>query len=407
MYQNYSDRIPAPDDDGYVFAHAVDLCLKTGLASVTIREVAKRAGLSPSGLLYKYASRETFLESLFDWAIEQDREIWSARSDEMIGDILAAKDLVTLSMAIVSTQTFLTPALSSLLWELHLLAQKRSELRPVVSAWRTADLTFWNKAFTAMQLPPALVPAWASAVLSLQHVMLLSPNTEIGLCWIDDALQRLFERLFDQPVSRPGDSPWRQRAELAISMPSEGAEPTSATPGRILSSASEIILDQGCAALSHRAIAKQSGVSLSSTTHHFQSLDDIMLGAFSRIYSGARQRAEDIQKDLPTYSRAEFIERIFPSLSGSQKREQTAAFAMEDIMMTASRKPESRALATALFALTGSTTTQLLTRISDTDRTFDRLDGHVYRLTVSGLMTGHDGEALDQLTAPFLAAFIG
>lgn len=400
-----SRHLTQPDDD-HLFLTAAELNASNGLASVTIREVAKRTGISPSGLLYKYQNRETFLENLFRWAIQQDAQNWTIRNETLSSLTLTEAHLVSLSKAVVISNAQQNRVLVTMLWDLQLHAERHSALKPVVREWRELDTKFWVELFAVTSLPASLATSWASAMLMFQRLLILSPQTEIGLCWVDDAIQRLFDRLTDRPATRPGDSVWRKASETLFDLTGTPDENLAPTAQRILTSASEIIMTDGSAALSHRAIARDSGVSLSSMTHHFASLDDILIGAFSRIYDNARQRAESVRKDRPTYSRKDFIENILPSLSGPQKQEQTASIAMDDIMLTASRRKESQALAIALFALTGSTFTKLLSAITDSERQFDRLDGQVLRLTISGLMCGHDGEELDEFMHTLLTSYV-
>jgi DNA-binding transcriptional regulator YbjK len=51
---------------------------------------------------------------------------------------------------------------------------------------------------------------------------------------------------------------------------------------RIADAALAIVLEQGVAAVSHRAVADRAGVPLGSTTYHFKSLDDLLVTARTR-----------------------------------------------------------------------------------------------------------------------------
>lgn len=406
MYQASSDPDLKALDDDHLFVTAAELNASDGLSSVTIREVAKRAAISPSGLLYKYKNRETFLENLFRWAIRQDEQNWAQKTQTFSNLTVTEADLAPLSKAVVINNAQQNRVLITLLWDLQLHAERHVALKPLVREWRQLDIKFWTGLFAATGRPLPLATGWASAMLIFQRLLILSPNTETGLCWANDAIQRLYDRLSDRPATRPGDSIWRKASEHILDPADTPEENLAPTAQRILSSASELIMSNGSAALSHRAIARDSGVSLSSLTHHFASLDDILIGAFSRIYENARQRAESVHKNRPSYSRQEFIQKIVPNLSGPQKQEQTASIAMDDIILTASRRKESQPLAIALFAMTGSTLFKLLSAISDSERQFDRLDGQVLRLTISGLMCGHDGNELDELIETLLNSYV-
>ena len=62
---------------------------------------------------------------------------------------------------------------------------------------------------------------------------------------------------------------------------------------RIADAALAIVLEQGVAAVSHRAVAERAGVPLGSTTYHFESLDDLLVTAVERANE---QYAEDLRR---------------------------------------------------------------------------------------------------------------
>ncbi|MFI6999300.1 TetR/AcrR family transcriptional regulator [Nocardia sp. NPDC050175] len=50
----------------------------------------------------------------------------------------------------------------------------------------------------------------------------------------------------------------------------------------VITAAEEVITERGLAALTHRAVAEKSGVTLGSTTYYFKTLDDIVVAALQR-----------------------------------------------------------------------------------------------------------------------------
>lgn len=409
MYQTNFPKDATPEGDELLMQLAANLTAGHGLSGVTVREVSKQAGLSPSGFLYRFSSRDGFLQQLFEWASERDRIAWEERTRGLLLPGLQQEDLPGLTRAIISTHGLRQRQNVILMWELYLLSRQQPDLRPILISWRQHDQAFWKQCFETVGLPCDLAPGWAAAVLSLQRIPLLSGRLEICLGWIDDAIDRLFERLTNRSHSKSGDSTWRKSAELAFDPAPLSATTDDSTPQRIINAASEIILETGCASLSHRAIANRVGVSLSSTTHHFKSLEDILIHAFRKIYADARKRAEALPKSRPHYTGEQFYKEVMPSLTGMQRSEYTAAVAMEDIILTASRRPELQDMALALYALMGSTTTHLLNAITDAKSGFDRLDAHIYRLFLTGLMCGSteadlssDNEQLQRISAAFI-----
>ncbi|MGQ4450713.1 TetR/AcrR family transcriptional regulator [Streptomyces griseus] len=77
-----------------------------------------------------------------------------------------------------------------------------------------------------------------------------------------------------------------------------------ATRRVILEAAAELIVEQGAATLTHRAVAARAGVALGSTTRYFESIDDLretalrMLGDEVDLYLDRMERELATGKDL-------------------------------------------------------------------------------------------------------------
>ena len=73
------------------------------------------------------------------------------------------------------------------------------------------------------------------------------------------------------PATAPktADAPRRSRAEQR-----------EETRARILQAALDIIIDEGIRSVRNRAVARRAGVSLGSTTYHFESIEDLIISAF-------------------------------------------------------------------------------------------------------------------------------
>ena len=102
----------------------------------------------------------------------------------------------------------------------------------------------------------------------------------------------------------------------AASQPSRqvrgGVRPTSRGEGRrqaIIEAAAVIIREEGPSAVSHRAVARRAGCSLSATTYYFKGLDDLLYQAGLVNIAIWASRAERVA------DRVESLEQL-PSLSG-------------------------------------------------------------------------------------------
>lgn len=408
MYQSLTSEYTRRDGDEAIYAIALKMVDESGLSGLTAREISKRAGLSPSGFLYRYGSREAFLAEFASWLIKEDQKRWKAYASEL-SDAPTPDSLKSLAHAVVTDRIDAHREMLLSMWEFQLLASRSADFSPFLAAWRKHDVDFWSDMLPRFGLPSSLAAGWAGSLLGCMRIGLMSDKPLSGRIWMDDILTRLTERLFNTTPSRPGDSLARQDAETNLATPNAVQEKDGTTRSRIISAASNIIMEDGCAALSHRAIAKKTGISLSSTTHHFQTLNDILSAAFETIYAAAREQAQQLPRQNRTYTRTEFSRDILPNLAGPQQIGRTGAMAMDDIMLRAARDSANKSLAAGLIALSGSTTLGLLAGISDSEKTYDRLDSHIVRLCLNGVMCGADvseGGNFTPQVAEFLSAYL-
>lgn len=77
------------------------------------------------------------------------------------------------------------------------------------------------------------------------------------------------------------------------------------TKRQILAGALEVLATEGVSGTTHRAVAKAAGVSLSTTTYHFESLEDMLVQAFELI---ATDWSDKLETALGT-----FLERVTTS----------------------------------------------------------------------------------------------
>lgn len=96
------------------------------------------------------------------------------------------------------------------------------------------------------------------------------------------------------------------------------------TRARILQSVLEIIVEDGMRGVRHRAVAKQAGVSLGSTTYHFSSIEDLIISAFHHW------RAQKVMVVNPFYQ--DINQRLRPYAGGrvpASRRKDMAAWIFE------------------------------------------------------------------------------
>lgn len=399
--------MPFESDDG-IFEASKEIICRDGLSGLSLRSLSSRLNISASGLVYRFSSRDGLIGGLMDRFAGDMASIWVDRL-AVLPSSSSPADLPALSRAILLDQAMRHEAEIRALWECEIAGAGLASAQQAVSELRSHARSFWETCFTRMGMEAGLAPAWAGSMHTLERLLVVSGLSLEGRVWVDQAVARLYERLEGLSPSAPGDSVYRGMAEQGLEGFRDIEAEEGSTPSRIIVAACEQILSEGCAGLSHRSVAKRAGVSLSSTTHHFKTLNHILLAAFWRIYSDAVQKAEAAQIVDQSLSTEAFIDRVFPRLGGENCSGRSASDAMEDIILTASRKPGMQKIAIALFALMGGTSERILNWVNDTDTVFDRFDGHVFRLVLSGTKAASQLTGAGQIeeeTKAFLRAFL-
>lgn len=165
---------------------------------------------------------------------------------------------------------------------------------------------------------------------------------------------------------------------LGVAMGTEPLAPGKRDPAArrraIIQSATEIIVTQGPAALTHRAVAAHAGVALGSTTQYFSSIDELREAALSQL-------AEEIDTSLASIE--PFIASIHDDPSGAVSeilgylQDPRTVNADIALLSSATTDPNLRALA-----------------LRWTDRLIDMLSAHLDRDRAEAIAVYIDGATI-------------
>lgn len=392
-----------------LFTPAMTIMCREGLEGLSLRALAGDVGVSPSSLIYKFKSRDGLVFAVLDGVVAKAQAIWAGRTEDLPDVCLQKADFLALSQAVLVDQLVHHRCNVQVSWEFELKSALDPRMREQIWCVREAELSFWERCFQCAGLDLRLVPAWSGLIRMLERLLLVSDIALAQLVWAQRAILRLYERLFDKQIEHKGDCHWRLAAEQNQAGGFVVPKDVTGTPYKIIRAASEQILLDGCGSLSHRSIAARGKVSLSSMTHHFETLEEIMMTAFGSMYEDARLQAQAAPELERSYTKAAFIRDVLPKLSGRNQNGLAASVAQEDVILTASRRAHMRDVSIALFALMGATSSQIMQAIDDPSHPIDRFDAHVFRLVMAGMKVSEGGEiyALDNpAMAPFLEAFL-
>ena len=392
-------QVADTDRDSSTLDHALDLIVQSGLKGLSLRNLAQKAGISPSLLNYRFGSRDALAERTFEHACQRNTELWNRRREAFVREQMHPDDIPAIAYGVVMDTTVAGYREAIAAWICQTEAARHGHYREIARRWHGECIGFWRDILSSAGLDPELAPGLSAALTSACRIGLLAGQAPVASAWLYDTVQRITDRLLRRPPLRSGDSPWRRQTEIAFLSRSPKADGAgTSTADRIIRAASQIIIRSGPDALTHRAIAEQAGVSLSSTTHHFASLDDIFLNTFSAIYDRISQETIDATVSLRAKSLEGLLDMLTPKLrDGAENRDQEV-MAMDEIMLAAARRPETQPIAIGLFAMVGRTSTIMLDAIGDKRVETDRLDGQILRFILTGLqeqMATGDGDRDD------------
>ena len=365
---------------------ALDLIVQSGLKGLSLRSLAQKLGVSPSLLNYRYGSRDALAEQAFARARTRNARQWDRRTAAFSVDGLSAENLPAIFDAIVTDTIVAGRREAMASWICQTKAVRYGLYQDIADQWHGDCAAFWNSLLARTGLSVDLAPGVCAVLTTTCRIGLIAGPLPAASAWLHDVIQRISDRLLRRPALRPGDSLWRAQIERNIlaGHPGPVAESTS-TPDRIIAAAAALISDAGPDALTHRAIAERAGVSLSSMTHHFASLEDILLHTFRTIYTRLCQETIEASRPAAKISVSKLLDTLTLPLDTDMKARRQRVMAMDEIILAAARRPETQPIAAGLFAMVGSTSTVLLDSLEGKRVETDRLDGQILRFLMSGL----------------------
>jgi AcrR family transcriptional regulator len=381
----YQDRDAASAADLALIESAIDLLGAHGLGGATTRAIAERAGLSAALVNYRFGSRAGLVKATLDLCCRRDEEAWSGRAAKAAAVPLSRADLRAVLHAVLQDDFRSRRRYALVRWACLVETERSGAHREFSWRWIAGPTAFWRATLAALDLDPAMAPLISLTLFSTGLPYLFAEPSFEHDAWVHDLVDRLADRLIGVAPPRLGDSPWRAAAEKAaedwLDRPARAGE--SAVRRTIIDGAVDLVMSQGVEALTHRAIAEHTGVALSSTTHHFRSLEDILIEACLEVYRRARGKAL-AQGVAREFSLADMMAGLpAPHASeGAPLRGEMAA--IHEVMFAISRAPAVRTMAIGLLAHTGRTSTTGLAALTGRRGDVDRIDGQLFGFLMTG-----------------------
>ena len=406
----YQVSRPPSASDANLLDRAVELIGMRGLRGVATRAIAEHAGVSPALVNYRFGSRAGLIDAALERASAADAEAWQQRRMRIENLNLAASDIRSLLHGLVREDFVAGRRAALSRWASIVETERTGDHAAMSWRWMSSPARFWEFTLGKLGLDAELAPILAATLLSSGLPYLFANPSFEHEAWVHDLVDRVADRLLGLKPATRGDSPWRQLAEraaeehLASHPPRDDAGHAVRT---IIDGAVAIVMSDGVDALTHRAVAERAGVSLSSTTHHFASLDEILIAACIEVYRRARASALDPSGAVRPFTLEQMTETL-TSEPGPEANLRAEMATIHEVMIAISRTPAVRPIAVGLLAQTGRTSTAALAAMRGKRDDTDRIDGQIFAHAMTGyfLLTTSAPSELRSKHLDALAAFM-
>ncbi|WP_395335432.1 helix-turn-helix domain-containing protein [Novosphingobium sp. BL-8H] len=284
-------RQPTVDAEAIVDA-ARELVAERGLAELSLRALAERAGISVGSISYRIGDRAALVEAIAAREValaEQERSVWER---SMAGvDALAAGCLADLVTAWLDDCALGGRTSAVVRAELLLKVQREPAGHPHVDRLHALLRERWRTILAEHPQADQLATRIAGYCLDERPFsILLADETDYRLLR-QSTLRALLRDLHEAPAS--GASSWHMALVDRLATPARAAietgEPPQGNKAAIAEKIADLILAQGIEGLSHRAVAREAATANSSVAHHFPAQRDLLLGGVEALYRRMRR----------------------------------------------------------------------------------------------------------------------
>lgn len=354
-----------------LIAAALNVLVAEGLSAVRSRALARLSGESAAAVSRRFGSQDTLIQE----ALRQGLELECARFDRLTNNVMRltrpSRSQADLLLSVLFQTHSVLPSSTSLRWLVS-----AHEADPRVPAEASAKL---HDASTALWSEVALKAGWSSEDGRILHGVLegfarghlLTAFPIVFTGWLQDVCRRLACRLNGDDINAKSGS-WRDELERSVDpLQSVQISPFSETKVRIIDAAARCLVNVPLAKISHRSIAAQADVSLSSMTHHFRTLQEVLWFGCLRMID--EMLADSPQAGMNTGSQTfgELAALFHTAASGPLAKQLDR---LEQLQLHCYHTEAFSAFGDHFLLRQGQNSMSNLTSLSDAQGPFDRLD---------------------------------
>lgn len=337
-----------------------------GIAGVSVRVLAQESGLPASSIYHHFGSLDHLFQ-IAQGAARREAEAWCASHIDSIANADLSPDAFpALLGALIDDWSYHHRPLAFAWRECQLLAARNEMHRPALEKWNALWFGFWQAICARCELS-----AHSTSTMlffdgeSLLHMM--QWKRAVDRACLEETCQGwggwLTGRLM--PEGR-----WRHFARTEALRSKPAMEISGVVPEQIATAAAAIVAKDGVAALTHRAVAMQAGVSLGSVSYNFRTSADLLRAAYHMIFQQGQQSfAMDVRGADQSGENNRMIEVIARHQVPAHRQ-----LAMDELLLAAARNPDLRLFSTQLRYLRGQTSMGILQSLMGEDRIVSPLD---------------------------------
>lgn len=372
-----SQRTTAPKRAGVsrdeIVESALAVAREKGLAALTGRLAAERAGISPSAINYQFGGFDGLVRAVHE-RLEREGRAWRRRCLETLRtvprEIFSPGGIVAGIIAELAAREDRRALLVQQFRELVGVAEIDLAGGPE-REWSAGE-SFWRELLTRWPEQAEAAEAWMMFATGALTLAFMDAEPAVRFAWVSDAAQRFADRL---------TTPRQLRLRSVAPAAPAAGPPVSEEPDwpegkrRIVEAALRLIGEHGVGHVTHRRVAEAAGLSLASTTYFFRTKNDLIVEAFATLYRRTMTRSI-LDSSVSTALGAD----VLFTDAGAIRWE---VGALQALYLAATHDASLKAFAAGLRDVRGRGSLRWLQARGLVE--VDRLDGLVWSLVVGGM----------------------
>ena len=374
----YKAAPPGPAGKVLVSA-ALEIAQLHGVAGISARSLADKAGVSASSVNYHFGSLEQLLQSVSVEADALRAAYWGQLLDSLETLSPSAFDFVPFVFSAIRSAITDHSGAEAVFWNDVLRAARTDQVCDCKLGIQEEG-RFWQSLLAKCGLENVNAHVLHSFALALRFGYLIYRSPAQFDPWALALITQFGARAMGK--GQPTDSAVRARAELALAGMQTQERPGHPTADSILSATVEILLREGAEIVTHRSVAKRAEISVSSVQHFFGTRSALLEAAYQEVLR------QTLEKKLPEPPKPGTLssDEIF---SADKERKQTSIHrefaAIQGVMLSVSFDPQASNIAQGMLARAGANSENVLRALRKPRGPFGRLDGQIFSLTMSHL----------------------